>query len=672
MPLSQAQIQTAQAAQHAAARNPRAQVRLVAGPGTGKSSAIQERIRWLLSQGAGADTIYAVSFTRAAALDLRERIHSYCTANGQPGVTQVRVSTLHSLALRTLRAAGLLTAYPADPLVMDSWELENVFDAEFGHATGMGRKRREAVRIEHEAFWSTGQWGPPNYVPPNPPITTAERMQFTGFHGPRTQAYSCVLPGEIVRQCVAQTAAGTLNPVALLNIEHLVVDEFQDLNPMDLQFVDDIATRAAHVFVAGDDDQSIYSFRFASPAGIQNFVAKYPNCGAHSLTACFRCTPTILACGQALISANPQPNRIPKTNVSLYGASNPAVAGVTHRWQFVNGVTEARAVAGSCRDLIAAGLNPRDILILLSNRRILLPTLVAEFRAANVDYEPPRVEAFAESDAGRWLLAAFRIVCDPDDYVAHRVLLGLRSGTGINTCSAVTDTVISNNLNYRSLFYNSLPAGVFRGRPLTALNSARAVCSQLQTWRETDTIGQHMNTISAALTTVLSPDDAQMWQNFAAALPGGMALKEVRDYLWADTDEQQSTILQSVLTRLNLPIPATGVLPPRVRVMTMHGAKGLSAKVVFVPGLEEDILPGPWRRPYPGLVLEAARLLYVSITRARAALIMSYARNRTINGQFGVRAASRFVVNLVGAFVLQASGLGANDVAQIMSQVAQL
>jgi superfamily I DNA/RNA helicase len=182
MPLTQAQIQAAQAVQQAAAHEQAQQVRLVAGPGTGKSSAIEERVRWLLAQGVQPASIYAVSFTRASALDLRHRVHHYCTQNGHPASSQVRVTTLHSLALRTLRAAGLLTAYPAEPLVLDSWELENVFDAEFGHTSGMGKERREKIRFEHEAFWGTGQWGPPNSVPPNPPITAAERAQFGAFH----------------------------------------------------------------------------------------------------------------------------------------------------------------------------------------------------------------------------------------------------------------------------------------------------------------------------------------------------------------------------------------------------------------------------------------------------------------------------------------------------------
>src|ERR1019366_3717470 len=102
-------------------------------------------------------------------IELRTRIHAYCGSHNQPNGADVRVSTLHSLALRMLRAAGLLH-YPADPLVLDNWELENVFDAEFGHSYRLGKKRREEIRREHEAFWSTGQWNSPNYIPAVPPI----------------------------------------------------------------------------------------------------------------------------------------------------------------------------------------------------------------------------------------------------------------------------------------------------------------------------------------------------------------------------------------------------------------------------------------------------------------------------------------------------------------------
>ena len=249
MAITPQQIQAAEAVQRGAAHDASPQIRLVAGPGTGKSFSIEERVCWLLGQGVHPRSIAVVSFTRASSIELRNRIHAYCGSHNQQNGADVRVSTLHSLALRLLRAAGLLH-YPADPLVLDNWELENVFEAEFGHGNGLGKTRREEIRRVHEAFWSTGQWAPANYAPPDPPITPAERAAFVGFHGPRTQTYSCVLPGEIVRQCLDQIVAGNLDPVALIHLEHLIVDEYQDLNPADQQLVDELIGRGAVTFVA--------------------------------------------------------------------------------------------------------------------------------------------------------------------------------------------------------------------------------------------------------------------------------------------------------------------------------------------------------------------------------------------------------------------------------------
>jgi hypothetical protein len=119
---------------------------------------------------------------------------------------QVRVTTLHALALRALRAAGALDAYPVDPVVLDDWELKNIFDPEFGafaHVSSVTRRRE--IREDHEAFWSTGEHAQaPGDEPPQPPISAGERGQFTAFHIPRTRLYACVLPGELVQACVAR------------------------------------------------------------------------------------------------------------------------------------------------------------------------------------------------------------------------------------------------------------------------------------------------------------------------------------------------------------------------------------------------------------------------------------------------------------------------------------
>lgn len=681
MPITQQQIENAQAQQHAAAHDFSPRVRLVSGPGSGKSFAIQERVRWLLTRNVLPDSIYVISFTRASTLDLRNRICLYCQEGGQHTAEQVSISTLHSLALRALRMAGLL-AYPADPLVMDNWELKKVLDAEFsrasgyrpGHAgAGYTPGRCKDIRRNYEAFCGTGQWLPPNYIPPDPPITETEREDYERFHVARTQTYSCVLPGEIVRQCVVHMRAGILNPVALLGIRHLIVDEYQDLNPSDLEFVDRLIASEVRAFVAGDDDQSIYSFRFASPQGIQSFTTRYPQAGDHELQYCFRCTTEVLGTAQTLMAAFAEPDRIPKRLSSLYTASDPPEPGVVHRWRFPSAVGEARAIADSCTSLIAGGIPPREIMILVSNKPAQLPTITQALEAANVDFESPRSDSFLDTRSGRFIHALLRVVCHRDDYVAHRLILGLRPGVGPGICNGIAQAVIANNLNFRDIFYHPLPAGIFSSRQPLVLEHARSLCARISDWLPSDTFAERCGEISDIILNVFGQQSVQVWLAQVAHLPEGITLEELRDYLWADTDEQQASLLETVYTRLDLSIPEEGLLPQKVRIMTMHGAKGLSAPIVFIPGLMEEILPGEQRRPYPGLVLEAARMLYVSITRARAACVLTYAGTRIVYGRFSRQTPSRFAAHLGGTFKYRdGTGLNACEEDQILQICSNL
>jgi DNA helicase-2/ATP-dependent DNA helicase PcrA len=671
MALTQQQIQQAGLVQQAAAQDQSQQVRLVAGPGTGKSYSIEARVLWLLQNGISPTSICGVSFTRASSTDLRTRIQAYGAANGQPGASGVRVSTLHSLALRMLRAAGLLH-YPADPLVLDNWELENIFDAEFGNTANIGKRRREDIRREHEAFWNTGAWNPANYVPADPPVSQLERNSFNLFHGPRTQIYSCVLPGEIVRQCVEQVEANTFDPVQLLNLSHLIVDEYQDLNPVDQRLIRQLIIRGVTTFIAGDDDQSVYSFRYASPSGIQTFVTDNPGAGDHTLVDCFRSSSAVVQAANTLITTFAQPGRLPKQLSALYASAVPPVAGVVQRWRCNTAVAEANLIAESCAALITAGVNPSEILILISNQREQMQLLATALANNQVPVVLPPSEGFKDLDSGRLVTSLLRIVCQTDDYVAHRTLLGVRPGVGIGTCNAIATAVLQNQLNFRDLFYAAvLPAG-FTSRQQTALNGARLICSQIAGWTTQDTLDQRRDLITAIVEGVFNIAAAAAFVDYVANLPGAMSLEELRNWIGADTDEQQSELLAACYQRLNLPIPAAGLLPQRVRMMSMHGAKGLSARVVFIPGLEDQLIPGPWRSPYPGLVLEAARLLYVSITRARAACIISYPMRRLSQGQMMPRSASRFALALGGAFTPRTAALQFSEVQTIVQAIANL
>ena len=676
-------MQAAEAVQEAAAQAPQAQVRLVAGPGTGKSSTIERRVCWLLTEGLDPAEIAVVSFTNASVIDLLGRLHAYCHAHAHAAVHHVSVTTLHSLALRLLRQAGQLAVYPTRPLVLDDWELESIYDAEFGKVQAIGNKRRrEQIRRYYEALWSTGQENAPTYQPPQPPITDEERQQFTAFHQPTSQVYSSVLPGEIVKKCVDAAAAGLVDIANLLHISHLVVDEYQDLNPVDLQFVDCVGAAEVTIFVTGDDDQSIYSFRHASPRGIQQFQTRYPQAALPVLEHCFRCTTRVLSAATTLILNNPAPNRIPKQLQSLYQTADPPNEGVVHRWRFFAATQESDAVAASCSDLIAAGVSPCDILILLASRSPhagLWSPIRASLENAGVQFDPPKEEGFADTPAGRLVLALTRIISSrdengvPDDLIAHRTLLGLRHGVGIGTCNTIRAAVIETpQTSFRALFYDPLPTEVLSGRAVTAIHHARDVCAHIAAWVPTDTLGDRRQALHGIVATTISEGAGAAWDTFAAPLPDGMLLSELRDYIWVDNAQQRNDVLHAVATRLGLD-PAE--MPPeldRVRVMTMHGAKGLSARVVFIPGLEEGLLPNQHQIPYPAQLLEVARLLYVSITRARAACILSLAQRRTVQGRFETRVPSRFAMHTGGAFEERNEGLSDEETAAISATLDDL
>jgi DNA helicase-2/ATP-dependent DNA helicase PcrA len=466
--------------------------------------------------------------------------------------------------------------------------------------------------------------------------------------------------------------AGVLNPAQLLNIQHLIVDEYQDLNPTDLSFVDGLIHSGVIVLVAGDDDQSLYSFRYASPIGIQLFTSNYQNASSHQLSDCFRSTPNILIAAQTLINAFPDPARIPKQLSSLYSYSTPQVPGVFHCWQFQHSATEANCIAESCAKLIAAGIPPREIMVLLSDTRALLPTIKQAFEHMGVSYQSPRGETFLDLRGGRYLFSLLRIACDRNDYVAHRILLGTQPHVGPITCNAIAQIAITHNLNFRDLFYQPLPSNIFIGRCLNAINSARAICNHILDWRPDDLFNTRSADLYSIAERVFGRAIADSWQALICTLPSGIVLSDVRDFLWADNDEQKASILENVYIRLGLEKPVEGFLPPQVRIMTMHGCKGLSANVVFIPGLEDEILPGPHRARFPGLILEAARMVYVSMTRAYAACIVSFSNGRVVYGLYSQRVRSRFVPNLGKPFVLRGTSLSAVDINEIVAACSNL
>ena len=498
--------------------------------------------------------------------------------------------------------------------------------------------------------------------------------------------YSCLLPGEMVRLCVDQIRLGALEPTQLLGIEHLVVDEFQDLNACDQEFVQTITHAGASLWVAGDDDQSVYSFRHAAPLGIQTFDQTYPGAASYQLAHCFRCTPGVLNPALQLVATNP--GRMPKNLESLYRNAAPPVNGSLKVWRFTTGAIEAREIAQSCQQIIAAGMPGCEILILISNTMVQLPVLEQALTAAGVPYDRPKGPALRNSLMGRAVLSLLRLLKNNQDYVAHRAILGIHDGVGCQTCQRVAEAINNANLNFRDLFYVPLPGGVFGIRESGALTRASGVCQQVATWNLADRMAVRAPDIENLISAILRADRRKAgadavaeWRTLVAMFPADATLDELVSFVWSDDEVEQLKILEDIRARLGVPganPPGAGT-PDRVRILTMHGAKGLAGRLVFIPGLEQTLMPGRKALKAAGLVQERRRLLYMSITRARAYCLLTLARRRTGQQAFAlanrpvvIQNPSDFILDLGEQIEDRVSGLQPAEIAQIMADCANL
>lgn len=690
MAITEAQKQAAEAKQIAAAQDTNAKVRLVAGPGTGKTRTIEQRVYELLENGASADKIYVISFTRATCAELSERIQKRLSGNPHAELaSQITVSTMHSLALRILRKANLLNRYPAEPVILDNWELKKIYDKEFSTYIKCTPTHAAAIRRAYDANLQTldAEYFTETLIREN------EIKGFRAFHGVRSSLYCCVLPGEVISQCVENFVMGDLPP-SVVDIEHLIVDEYQDLNACDQEFVRWLCLNGAILFIAGDDDQSIYtSLRYAKPSGIVHFEDQYPGSATHILHDCFRCAPNILIPATNLIEHNP--DRQPKNLTALYSNADPPVKGQLLVWSFTTPQQEAQAVAESCQQLIDTGMRGQEdeILILLSRLNpssVQLDPITQELTNLGLPYVEPSGRALTEDKSLRTIYTLLRILrdrtTDSEDYPAYRDLQSLLAGVGRQTVLDIAQMCVDNGSNFRQLFYRDRFPSWLKGRAASAVARVSEIGKILGTWSITDTIADRLIDLGSLLTDRVfnkkgqHADHLATWVGFASELPQDMTLKELHDYFWANPDEREY-----VLDRVNKRIGTIDKSEieedeqKRIRILTMHSAKGLSAKVVFIPSVSQGIIPSFRSMGAAGKVIEQRRLFYVSVTRARAACIISHSTHyngapaQALQQRSSVRLTrSQFLNEMRERSVTRSNGLSREEAERIVEDVRNL
>jgi superfamily I DNA/RNA helicase len=589
-------------------------LRVIAGPGTGKTFALMRRVTRLVESGVAPSEILAVTFTRTAAADLIAKL----AALGAPGAQNVRASTLHSFAFSLLAKADVLalTNRVARPLLNHEMRmLVQDLARDFG---GM-KKTRQLIRA-FESYWATLQSDEPGW--PQQPVEQqfdVALRQWLDFH-------RALLLGELVPVALRFIRDNPHSP-DVPSFTHVLADEYQDLNRADQALIDRLAV-GGNVVVVGDPDQSIYRFRFANPEAMADYSNTHAGTHDEVLGECRRCPQRVVTMAAALVANNPRPAQ----PVLLPFAANPP--GDVSIVQHASLQAEAETLSAFLDWYLVQHpeLPAGEILVLTNRRRIgylirdslnnVATQNVREWAARSFFYEEALDDLAAQE--GFTLLT---FLTDPDDRVALRTWVGLGSATyRTQGWRRIREHCVQTGASPRQIL-TDLAAGTidlaYTGPVVQRFGALNVRLEQLA-----GLAGQ-------PLVDALFPAGVPECEDIRGIATAAAAANPAPDALLQE--------LRTVVTQPEIPGDQSNI----IRVMSLHKSKGLTARVVVVAGCVAGAIPTVDLADPPDeqqrQIQEQRRLFYVAITRTTNVLVISgaariaFADAMQMNLQFGSR-----------------------------------
>jgi DNA helicase II / ATP-dependent DNA helicase PcrA len=558
-------------------------IRVIAGPGTGKSFAMKRRVARLLEAKIPPKDILAVTFTRVAAEDLHRELQNL----GVPGCEELSGQTLHSLAMRILSRQHVFQMLGRTPRPLNKFEL-NAMLADLHGAHGGKKVCRKLVQA-YEAAWAQSQGDEPGFA------KTEQEKSFSHDLLNWLKFHECMLIGEIIPYFVRYLKE---NPKAKEHTEYkqLLVDEYQDLNKAEQTAIAYLGNQG-EVCIVGDDDQSIYGFKHAYPDGIREWKKLHPGCADFAMTDCYRCPTTIVKMANALISCNLNREKRKLTEIAAKGPGEVIIT------QQSNPDAEVKWIATKVKELLANKVHPSEIIILVqrkkAGRRIL---------SALKDKDIPSKSYYDESqldgETAQRRFALFKLLLNNQDRVALRYLVGVGAGT------------------FRTGPYSKLRA-YCEGSGDTPWQSLEKLSNGALSIKNTNTLVETFKELRATLDE-LSSKASDLDEFIDAMFPSDdLYIEELRE-LAIKVRENCNTpreLLEGMMDEVTQPD-----IPPaieEVRVMSLHKSKGLSSPYVFIAACVQGVLPqipdaGAPKAESDADLEEARRLFFVGITRVKA------------------------------------------------------
>ncbi len=561
-------------------------IRVIAGPGSGKTFALMRRIARLLEEGINPEAILLVTFTRTAASDLKKELLNL----GIPGAENVVAGTLHSFCYKMLRNQTVLEITGRNPRPLFNYETEFVLD-DLQKKMGLGKRQIGRKLKAFEAAWARLQSDAPGW-----PINVEDKKFQTSLTG-YLVFHKAMLIGEAIPEALRYLRN---NPQAeeRNSFQYVFVDEYQDLNRAEQELINIIASNSSFMII-GDEDQSIYErFRNSHPEGIRTFNTGNNGTVDYPLSECRRCPTDIVRTADTFIQNNH--NREPRHLTPKEG--NPQ--GRIHSIQWPTLSDECDGIVGFIEKRIQYGINPGQILVMCPRRQIgyaIKENLVKHGIEAHSFFS----EEIFENENAQKAITLLNLLIDPNDRVALRCWIGF----GSTTSNASGYENIQKYCEENHLEPFEVISQMADGK--ISISYTRRVIEQFQEQRRLIAMldGKTVTEIIAEL----FPKN-QEW-----AYP----FLELLDEL---TDENSITDIQNEI-RSNVINPEMPLDVDYVRIMSIHKSKGLTSEISIVCGVIEGLIP----RLDPELQGEEAtrfleeqrRLFFVGITRPKQELVIS-------------------------------------------------
>ncbi|HTJ96150.1 MAG TPA: UvrD-helicase domain-containing protein [Rhodocyclaceae bacterium] len=603
---------------------------VLAGAGSGKTGVITNKIAYLVREcGISASHIAAITFTNKAAREMQERVEKLLGSNGAHGLM---VSTFHSLGARILRQESKHCGLKPGFSILDAADTTGIFTDILGSTADKAHVRAVQTRI---SLWKNALLDPEAAAKVAEDELEKGAAKCYAEYQRTLQAYQAVDFDDLIRVPVLLFESNADVVSRWQNkIRHLLVDEYQDTNTCQYRMMKALAGPRASFTAVGDDDQSIYAWRGADIKNLHALQDDYPRLKVIKLEQNYRSTTRILQAANSLIAHNP---KFFEKRLWSENGQGDAVAVTTCR-------DDAHESEWVIARLFAHKIENRgkwsDYAILYRGNH-QARSFEQHLRNSKIPYQLSGGQSFFDRTEIKDVISYLRLLANSDEDPAFiRAITTPKRGIGGATLEALG---LYAGQRHISLFAAACEAGAEQHVSAKALASVREFCDFVNRmeWRaQKEPASVVLNDLLRAigyetsLFETLEPKDAESkWANVTDFV--GWLSKKGDEEGKSLIELTQTIALITMLDKQDQDMDA-------VQLATLHAAKGLEFRHVFLVGIEEGLLPHR-ESIAPEKLEEERRLMYVGITRARNSLNLTYCEKRKQGKEWRDCEPSRFI-----------------------------